>query len=53
MGLGVVILEIREENTSSISVAEAAGFHRAGRLDVNTATGKRGGLIFSRLAADP
>lgn len=53
LGLGVVILEIREENTSSISVAEAAGFHRAGRLDVNTATGKRGGLIFSRLAADP
>ena len=29
----------------------SAGYHEAGRLDVNVATGKKGGLIFSRLAA--
>lgn len=50
--LGVVLLEIRPENGASIAVAEAAGFHRAGRLDVNTATGKKGGLLYSRLATD-
>ena len=52
--LGVVILEIRPENEASQAVARAAGFHEAGRLDVNTATGKTGGLIFSRIAGtDP
>ncbi len=53
LGLAVVLLEIREENTASIAVAASAGFHRAGRLDVNTTTGKTGGLIYSRLAAYP
>jgi RimJ/RimL family protein N-acetyltransferase len=50
--LAVVLLEIHETNTASMEVARAAGFHRAGRLDVNTETGKRGGLIFSRLITD-
>lgn len=50
--LAVVLLEIREENEASIRVATSAGYHRAGRLDVNTVTGKEGGLIFSKLATD-
>ena len=52
VGLGVILLEIRPENEASIAVARAAGFHEAGRLDVNIETGKTGGLIFSRLASD-
>lgn len=52
LGLGVVILEIRPENTRSQRVAEAAGFHRAGTIDVNDVTGEQGGLIYSRLASD-
>ncbi len=51
LGLGVVLLEIRPENERSIRVAEACGYHRAGRIDVNTETGKKGGLIYTRLAA--
>ena len=50
--LAVVLLEINEHNTSSIEVARAVGYHQAGRIDVNTVTGKRGGLIFSRLVSD-
>ncbi len=52
IGLAVVLLEIREENLASRAVAASAGFHRAGRIDVNTVTGKTGGLIYSRLATD-
>jgi RimJ/RimL family protein N-acetyltransferase len=52
LGLGVVLLEIRPENLPSAAVARAAGFHESGRIDVNTETGKTGGLIFSRLASD-
>jgi RimJ/RimL family protein N-acetyltransferase len=51
--LAVILLEIHETNTASMAVARAAGFHQAGRLDVNTEMGKRGGLIFSRLITDP
>ncbi|MCX7621323.1 MAG: GNAT family N-acetyltransferase [Acidimicrobiales bacterium] len=50
LGLGVVLLEIRPDNDRSIRVAQACGYHYAGRLDVNTATGKKGGLIFTRMA---
>ena len=53
LDLGVIILEIRSENPASIAVAVACGYHEAGRLDVNVGTGTKGGLIFSRLAADP
>lgn len=53
LGLGVILLEIRPENAGSRRVAEAAGYHEAGRIDVNTATGKKGGLIYTRLASDP
>ena len=52
LGLAVVLLEINEHNTASATVARAVGYHQAGRLDVNTDTGKRGGLIFSRLISD-
>lgn len=52
VGLGVIILEIRPENEGSIRVATAAGYHQAGRIDVNSQTGEEGGLIFSRLASD-
>jgi RimJ/RimL family protein N-acetyltransferase len=50
LGLGVIILEIRPDNATSQRVAVRAGYHEAGRLDVNTVTGERGGLIFSHLA---
>ncbi len=53
LGLGVILLEIRPENVASMAVARAAGYHDAGRVDVNTATGKKGGRIFTRLIADP
>jgi RimJ/RimL family protein N-acetyltransferase len=52
VGLGVIILEIRPENVGSMQVAARAGYHRAGRIDVNHRTGDKGGLIFSRLASD-
>ena len=52
LDLGVIILEIRAENPASMAVAIACGYHEAGRLDVNLATGTKGGLIFSRLAGD-
>jgi RimJ/RimL family protein N-acetyltransferase len=51
LGLGLILLEIRPENQRSIRVAEACGYHRSGRIDVNTETGKKGGLIFTRMAA--
>ena len=51
--LAVILLEIRPENEASQHVARAAGFHLAGRLDVNDVTGDRDSLIFARLAADP
>jgi RimJ/RimL family protein N-acetyltransferase len=50
--LAVILLEINEHNTASMEVARAVGYHQAGRIDVNTETGKRGGLIFSRLISD-
>jgi RimJ/RimL family protein N-acetyltransferase len=50
VGLGVVILEIHRANAASIRVAERAGFHLAGQLEVNVETGERNHLIFSRLA---
>jgi RimJ/RimL family protein N-acetyltransferase len=50
--LAVILLEINEHNTASMEVAQAVGYHKAGRIDVNTETGKRGGLIFSRLIAE-
>ena len=48
--LGVVILEIHPDNIASQRVADAAGYHRAGRLDFNDATGERNHLIYSKLA---
>lgn len=53
LDLAVILLEIHERNASSIAVATAAGYHRSGRIDVNTETGKRGGLIYARLVTDP
>lgn len=50
--LAVILLEINEHNEASIEVATAAGYHRAGRIDVNTEMGKRGGLIYARLITD-
>ena len=50
--LSVILLEINEQNPASMAVARSAGYHEAGRLDVNTETGVRGNLIFSRLVAD-
>lgn len=52
LGLGVVILEIHPANVASQHVADAAGYHRAGHLAVNTATGERDHLIYSKLAPD-
>ena len=52
LGLGVILLEIREENEASKAVATAAGYHQSGRIDANTVTGKKGGLIYTRLASD-
>ncbi len=52
LGLGVILLEIRPENLASMAVARAAGYHDAGQVDVNTATGKSGGRIFTRLISD-
>jgi len=52
LGLGVVLLEIREENAASRAVATAAGYHESGRIEATTATGKKGGLIYTRLASD-
>ncbi len=52
LDLGVIILEIRAENPASMAVAIACDYREAGRLDVNLATGTKGGLIFSRLAGD-
>jgi RimJ/RimL family protein N-acetyltransferase len=51
LDLGAVILEIHPTNAASQRVALAAGFHRAGTLDLNDATGERDHLIYSRLAA--
>ena len=51
--LAVVLLEINEHNPASLAVARRAGYHQAGRLDVNTETGVRGNLIYSRLVTDP
>jgi RimJ/RimL family protein N-acetyltransferase len=48
----VILLEINEHTPASREVARAVGDHQAGRIDVNTVTGKRGGLIFSRLVSD-
>jgi RimJ/RimL family protein N-acetyltransferase len=53
LGLAVVLLEINEQNPASMAVARHAGYHQAGRLDVNTQTGVQGNLIYSRLVADP
>jgi len=50
LDLGVVLLEIRPENEASRAVALACGYHETGRLDVNTQTGERENLLFSRLA---
>lgn len=50
--LSVILLEINEQNPASMAVARSAGYHEAGRLDVNTETGVRGNLIFSRLVTD-
>jgi RimJ/RimL family protein N-acetyltransferase len=50
--LAVVLLEINEANEASMEVAQAAGYHRSGRIDVNTETGKRGGLIYTQLISD-
>jgi RimJ/RimL family protein N-acetyltransferase len=50
--LAVILLEINEHNGASMAVARAVGYHQAGRIDVNTVTGKRGGLIFARLVSD-
>jgi RimJ/RimL family protein N-acetyltransferase len=52
VGLAVIILEIDPTNMASQGVARAAGYHEAGHLDVNTATGERDHLIWSRLAFD-
>jgi RimJ/RimL family protein N-acetyltransferase len=52
LGLAVILLEIHPSNTASMAVARAVGYHEAGRIDFNTETGQRGGLIFSRLVAD-
>jgi RimJ/RimL family protein N-acetyltransferase len=52
LGLGAVILEIDPGNLASQHVAEAAGYHRAGRLDINTQTGERNHLIYSKLALE-
>lgn len=48
--LALVMLEIRPENLASQHVAERAGFHVVGHLDVNDVTGDRDSLIYSRLA---
>jgi RimJ/RimL family protein N-acetyltransferase len=53
LGLAVVILEIRPENEASKRVARAAGYHEAGRIDRTSSSGQSGGIIFSRLVADP
>jgi RimJ/RimL family protein N-acetyltransferase len=50
--LAVILLEINEHNAASMAVARSVGYHQAGRIDVNTVTGKRGGLIFARLVSD-
>jgi RimJ/RimL family protein N-acetyltransferase len=52
VGLGLVLLEIRDENEASQHVASAAGFHRAGRIDINDVTLEKGGLIYTRSVAD-
>ena len=53
LGLGVVLLEIHHANASSIHVAEAAGYHLVGQLEVPQATGARTHLLYAHLAADP
>jgi len=52
LGLAVILLEINEQNPASRELATAVGYHQAGRIDVNTETGERGNLIYSRLVAD-
>jgi RimJ/RimL family protein N-acetyltransferase len=52
LGLGVLLLEIRPDNPSSLHVAHTVGFHDAGQIDVNTQTGERFGRILVRLASD-
>jgi RimJ/RimL family protein N-acetyltransferase len=52
LDLGVILLEIRPENERSRAVARSAGYHESGRVDINVDTGKRGALLYSRLASD-
>lgn len=53
LGLGVVLLEIHHSNAASIRVAEGAGYHLVGQLEVPQATGTRTHLLYAHLAADP
>jgi RimJ/RimL family protein N-acetyltransferase len=48
--LAVILLEIHETNAASMAVAEACGYHRAGRIDSHVGEGHA--LLFSRLVSD-
>jgi RimJ/RimL family protein N-acetyltransferase len=56
--LAVILLEIHETNTASVAVAEAAGFHRSGSVEVpadglaDGPGGTRTAELYSRLASD-
>ncbi len=57
VGVGVVLLEIHPTNAASIRVAQSAGFHEAGHLEVDGQAAGGGAvredhLIYSRLASD-
>ncbi len=52
LDLAVILLEIHETNRASIAVALANGFHRSGRVDIDTDEGVRSALLYSRLASD-
>lgn len=53
LDLGVVLLEIHHANEASMHVAESAGFHLVGQLEVPAEQGDRTHLLYAHLAADP
>lgn len=52
LGLGVVLLEIHHANAASVRVAEGAGYHHVGQLEVAAPQGTRTHHLYARLATD-
>lgn len=53
LGMGVILLEIHHRNEASRHVADAAGYHQVGQLEVPAPDGPRTHLLYAHLATDP